>query len=44
VTTVTFAAPLYPRAGESPVELTDRLALAIDALGAGSARRHEGAL
>jgi len=43
-TTVTFAAPLYPRAGESPVELTDRLALAIDALGAGSARRHEGAL
>ena len=32
-TTVTFHPPLYPRAGESPAELTDRLASAIGALG-----------
>jgi len=43
-TTVTFDAPLYPRAGESPAELTDRLTAAIDALGAATARPHDGAL
>jgi len=38
-TTVTFSSPLYPRAGETPAQLTGRLSAAIDALAGVSSRR-----